>query len=233
MTKFPSNILCETSTVSDGNMSFRGEDEKMVILRRTEFLKKQSIEYSNCCVMTCDHGETITLITEPSTTPILSEVLVTQLKNLPLFLLTADCQPMSFYDPVTETIALAHVSRKTLVAGLIQKTIAFLSNELDVDSKNLSVFIGPSIKKESYVFSLPLHEEPEALLGFVLKTNGFAYVDLIGASMKQLMHGGIESKQISVSKIDTGSSPEYYSYYRMKKNNEQDSARMATVLMQR
>ncbi len=233
MTLFPTNVLCETSTVTDGNMSFREEDEKTVVLRRTEFLKKQSVEYTNCCVMTCDHGETITLITNLFATPILSEVLVTQQKNIPLFLLTADCQPMSFYDPVTQTIALAHISRKTLVAGLIKKTIAFLSNELNVDSKNLSINIGPSIKKESYVFSLPLQEEPEALLGFVAKTNEFAYIDLIGASIKQLTSGGIESKQISVSEIDTGTSTQHYSYYQMKKNKEKDSARMATILMLR
>lgn len=228
-----SNILCQISTVRDGNMSFKGGDEEEVTSNRRTFLKKHGIEYSDCCAMTCNHGEAITLVTRSNQRPVQSEVLVTQQKNLALLLLTADCQPMSFYDPITQTIALAHVSRKTLVDGLIKKTISFLHEELGVESKNLHVSIGPSIKKESYVFPLPLQEEQPELQDFIKRTDGFAYIDLIGASMQQLKKAGIETEQILVSEIDTGSSSQYYSYYRMNKNNEKNTARMATVLMLR
>jgi copper oxidase (laccase) domain-containing protein len=241
MTHFPKNIVCETSTVADGNMSFRAGMKKEVIDNRTHFLEKFGIAPHEHVAMCCDHGDKITLVDhdhfgvgvfEPED-QLQSEVLVTQRKHLALFLLTADCLPLSLYDKTTQTIALAHISRKTLVDGLIQKTMTFLHSELGVVPQNLLVSIGPHIKKESYVFPLPLQEEQAFLKNYTEIKDGFAHIDLLGISVAQLGALGISKEHISVSPIDTGTSDSYYSYYRMKKNGEPNAARMATILMMR
>ncbi len=241
MTNFPKNIICETSTVTWGNMSFRAGSNQEVVRNRAAFLSQFGIAYQEHIAMSCDHGEIITLVDEANesigaTNPqniLQSEVLVTQKKHLALFLLTADCQPMSFYDPVTQTIALAHISRKTIVQKLIQKTVDFLQSELDVEPSNLLIHIGPHIKKESYVFPLPLSENTPELTAFIEEKDNKAYVDLLGASLQQLTQAGINPDNIVVSPVDTGASEEYFSYYRMKQNGEPDAQRMATILMMR
>ena len=63
--------------------------------------------------------------------------------------------------------------------------------------------------------------------------NGYAHIDLLGASIEQLTVSGVMEEHISVSPIDTGSSAEYFSYFKMKKEGVSDTARMATVLMMR
>lgn len=227
----PPNILCRTSTIADGDMSFTREDKIEAIANRTKFLEKNGITYTDHIAMICNHGETITLITNHHLSPLQSEVLVTQQKNIALFLLTADCLPVSLYDPVTQTIALAHISRKTLVQKLVQKTIGFLYDELDVQPQNLKVYIGPHIKKESYVFALPLQEQSVELENYIEIKDGFAYVDLERACCAQLVVQGIQAEQISISEIDTRTSRNHFSYYRMQKNQEPNTARMATILM--
>lgn len=241
MHTLPKNITCETSTIVDGNMDFRFSSKKEVIDNRTLYLQKFGIAYQEHIAMRCDHGDIISLVdhTHPSVGAIgqeeqvHSEVLVTQKKHLALMLFTADCQPVSFYDPVTQTIALAHISRKTLLANLSQKTVTFLQEKLSVTPSNLIVHIGPHIKKESYVFPLPLTEESPYLKVYTEEKNGVAHIDLVAANLAQLTATGITLENIFVSPIDTGTSKEHYSYFMMRKKGLPDSARMATILMMR
>ncbi|MFT5037417.1 MAG: hypothetical protein ACI9VM_000998, partial [Candidatus Azotimanducaceae bacterium] len=50
----PKNILCETSTISDGNMSFEFGDDGTVIENRKRFLEKHGTDYKNCICMACN-----------------------------------------------------------------------------------------------------------------------------------------------------------------------------------
>ena len=240
MAAFPPEVICITSTAQDGNMDFRFDDEETVIANRTRFLEKQGILYEDHIAMRCDHGDIISLVTSfnpeaGATTQddqIHSEVLVTQEKNLALMLFTADCQPAAFYDPLSQSIALAHISRKTLCNKLSEKTVRFLSDTFGTNPEDLLVSVGPSIQKTSYTFPLPLQETHPELEGFITEKDGFAHIDLIGAHEKQLLALGIPRSQISLSEEDTAS-PKYFSYHTALKKGVGDNARMATILMLR
>src|SRR5258708_222832 len=55
--------------------------------------------------------------------------LVTDKKNIPLAVLTADCLPILFYDPKKEAIGIAHAGYKGLLNHIIENTVAcFASN---------------------------------------------------------------------------------------------------------
>jgi len=238
--EFPKTLICETSKVSDGNMDFRFGGRKDVMNNRTAFLEQFGIAYQEHIAMSCDHGEVITLVDGKSEglgatsleEQVQSEVLVTQKKHIALMLFTADCIPMSFYDPVTHTIALAHVSRKTLCNNLPQKTVGFLRRECDVAPANLLISMGPHIQKESYSFPLPLPEVPYELNGFIEEKDGSAFIDLSGATLRQLTTAGVKKENVTISPHDTARGG-YFSYYRMKKEGNETEARMATILMMR
>jgi len=234
------HIICETSTRYDGNMSFKNGTVEEVLQNRIRFLEKNGTTIEQYIPMRCDHGETICIVDESdffdTTTAeqekyIPAEVLVTQSKKVALFLLTADCQPMSFYDQVTQTIALAHISRKTFTRNLVQKTVGFLHERFAVNPSNLLVYIGPHIKKESYAFTLPLQEESPELRAYTKMQNDYAHIDLEKGSVTHLLNTGVLPEHITVSPIDTGTSSEHFSYYRMKKEGADTTARIATVLM--
>ncbi len=239
MSELGESVVCATSKRLHGNMDFRFGEPKQVIANRTRFLEEHGIRYQQHIAMRCDHGEIITLVDATHSAvgactqgdQVHSEVLITQAKDLALMLLTADCQSTSFYDPVTQTIALAHISRQTLTQGLTQQTLAFLGEEFGIKPEDLRVHIGPAIHKESYAFALPLQHVAEPLVGFIEERDGCAYIDLISAHQHILFSSGIRPENLTTSPEDTGDGREYFSHHHSVRTNENDEARMATILM--
>lgn len=159
-------------------------------------------------------------------TSIPADGLITQERNVALLLTTADCLPVSLFDPVTNTIGLIHLSRHTFVLGLIEKIIATL-HELMVDPKNIQIIIGPHIHRTSYCFPLPLTEEPERIQPYIEKTSDHACIDLAKATVDTFTTHGVT--QIAIAPIDTYTSPEHFSHVRSAKNHEPEG-RLATIV---
>jgi copper oxidase (laccase) domain-containing protein len=203
-------------------------------------LRKCGVTQQRSVSILCDHGETIKNVTDGDAKEatvgargVQAEAVATQSKNVPLFLLTADCQPMCFFDPVTQTIALAHVSRVTLGKQLPQKVVSHLVEYFGVKPEVLQVYIGPHIHKESYRFSLPLlHKDPN-LSAHIYERDGYAHIDLTEGSVDALIASGVRETSINVSKIDTATSENHFSYFRLKQENKDTTSRIATVLMLR
>jgi copper oxidase (laccase) domain-containing protein len=241
MNEFGEAVLVATSTRNDGNMDFRFEPEEVVIGNRTRFLDQFDIGYDEHLAMRCDHKDVISVVDRSSSArgardqkgQLYSEVLVTQERHLALMLFTADCQSVSFFDPVTKTIALAHISRVTLLAGLPQKTIAFMQHEFRVLPQDLLVHIGPSIHPHSYTFLLPLEHTPAALAPYIAYEDGYAHIDLIGAHLNILERSGIRPDRITVSPMDTGTGNTYFSHHQCARKGIEDDGRHATILMMR
>ncbi|MFT5849407.1 MAG: copper oxidase (laccase) domain-containing protein [Patiriisocius sp.] len=242
MSVFPVNILNASSVTAEGNMSFKIGDTLGVPGNRKMFLEGLDISYENTVCMQCDHGNTITMVNRSTHVNnleatrqedmLVSEVLVTQEKGLALMLLTADCLPVSFYDPVTHIIALAHFSRQTIAQKLPEETIAYLSNIHGINPVNIQISTGPHISTDSYSFPLPLQHTAPAIAPHITKTDTHAHIDLVAALKAQLIPLGISENSIVISKVDTAISPDYFSYYQSKKENTPDG-RFATVLMMR
>lgn len=237
MPNFSTTILCATSTIADGNMSLRLGEVAQVMQNRTTFLQRNNVDFGNHVCMQCDHGEKIIAINRDMLTGdvdtyhiLPAEVLVTQERGIALMLLTADCLPVSFYDPVTQTIALAHFSRQTIAQLLPQKTIRFLETKYGIVPANVLVHIGPHIGAHSYHFPLPLLHIAPALQSFITEKKGEAYIDLVGAHNHQLLATGVAEKNITVSTIDTAISPKHFSYFRSQHDQTPDG-RLATILM--
>ncbi len=221
-------LIFKTSSISDGNMSLRFDENNEVLHNRKNFVKD-----NNFICMRCTHGEKIKIVSEPSLDMPEAEVLITQEKGLALMLLTADCLPTGFYDPITKTIALAHFSRETIANGLPQKTIGFLRQKFNTNPSHLKIFIGPHIKKESYSFTAPLKYIKPLMTPFVNEANNQVHIDLLTAHNRQLITAGVLSKNITASKVDTFVSPEHFSHYESTRDGKKPHGRLATILMMR
>ena len=243
MSDFPPNILCKTSSAADGNMSFRIGETDNSLQNREQFLMNNGIDFKNHVCMKCDHGEQITTVNRSTENQkdgtfgsktqedmLLSEVLVTQEKGLALMLLTADCMPVSLYDPITQTIALAHFSRETISKNLPQKTISLLRERFAVDPANLLINVGPYIHTDSYSFPANNHNIQSNILPFTKEIDDKNFVDLIAACNQQLTQAGVELANIAVSTINTHVSPNHFSHYASRTQNTL-KGRLATVLM--
>ena len=218
-------------------MGFRFGAIDAVIENRTQFLAKNNLSYIDYIPMQSDHGDIIKIVDRNALTKEVSsqeeaakaDVLITQDKNLALLLTTADCQPVSFYDPETKTKALAHISRHTLAQNLAKKTVNFLCEDLHAHPADLLIHIGPHIKKESYEFPLPLKEVSPHLEPFIEEKDGYAYIDTVEACLWQLTCAGVSKENIDISDVDTATSKNHFSYYVATRDALPDG-RLATVL---
>ena len=75
--------------------------------------------------------------------------MVSQVKNVGIGILTADCAPILFYDPKKKIIGCAHAGWKGAFNGVIQNTVKKF-NELNSNNKDIIAVIGPCISKKNY-----------------------------------------------------------------------------------
>jgi hypothetical protein len=138
--------------------------------------------------------------------------------------------PVAFYDSKNKVIALAHLGWKPIDKQLVMKVINELKNKYDTQARDIRVFIGPGIHKESYILKDPAQNKSKEWLGFLTDLpSGETQVDLIGYIQKQLADAGVLPENIEVSPIGTVVSKEYFSHYRSVRTGEPEG-RFATIL---
>jgi len=76
--------------------------------------------------------------------------IITDNKNVTLFLCVADCAPVLFYDSVQKVIAIVHAGLLGAVAGVARHTVEVMQRVFGVNSANVRVTIGPCIGKQSF-----------------------------------------------------------------------------------
>lgn len=227
-------ITC-TSTIADGNMSFKHGPADEVLQNRQRFIKKLRCEPSGCVMMNSDHKDIVTVVGSETGTnhfglqsSIIADALITQDPDITLLLLTADCLPIALHDEATNTIGLIHLSRHTFCLALLEKTFLAL-RKLGSAPDDVVVEIGPHIHQESYVFPLPLQEEPTKLKQYIEKENDQAYIDLTRAATETLIDLGVRSNKITVSPIDTCKHENYFSHVRSMKIGEPEGRIVTAV----
>jgi YfiH family protein len=74
-----------------------------------------------------------------------TDALVTDVPEVPLMILVADCAAVSFYDPIKKVVGIAHAGWRGTVAGVAVRTVGMMMDEFNTDPTDLIVGIGPSI----------------------------------------------------------------------------------------
>ena len=75
--------------------------------------------------------------------------LVTNVKNIGLSILGADCAPILFYDKVSKIIGACHAGWRGAINNIVENTILKME-EIGAKRKNITAIIGPTIHKDSY-----------------------------------------------------------------------------------
>lgn len=205
-------MIFVSSTISDGNMSLKRGTPKEATYNRKKFLKRFGLSTKDIVVMSLSHKTTIKKVStkDLGKDVIEADGLITSDKGVFLFLLTADCLPMAFYDPNKEVVGLLHVSRHNINLGIISQAIRGLK-KLGSDPKDLVVKIGPSIGPCCYILDQ-------------------GRVDLWTLVEKQLKTLGVLGKNIDNPKVCTYHSGEYFSHRKTIVENLPNDFRFATIL---
>lgn len=149
--------------------------------------------------------------------------IITNIKNVLLTTVHADCLAVFCYDPVKEAIGLSHAGWRGTCAGIAVEMIEKMQDEYGCDAKDLQIYIGPGISRccfeagmevaeafaENWAFAHEfISRAPEDL------KNEKCHIDIKGINRRQLELAGIPAEQIKVSGHCTCCEPELFCSYR-------------------
>jgi hypothetical protein len=160
-----------------------------------------------------------------------TNAIFTDMNGLALCLNTADCLPVTLYDPTHRFLALAHLGWQATIQHLLDRVVEGMTQEFASRPSDIKVFIGPSIKKESYIFTEPEQLRRPEWKNFLLPTPDGYCIDLVGYNLDRLQKSGIEATNIQVSAIDTASSENYESHFLHTKKGLPRARRFLNISM--
>lgn len=225
------------STKKEGNMSFRWGKEEEVLKNREGFLNQLGISPDDCVNLSLQHGTEVAKVGSGDKGKgmrgqdgVPGDALITKGKGLFLFLLTADCLPIIFYDRKNGVVALCHAGWKSVDKEIVQKVAGIFIKDYGSEQANIHAAIGPAIHKESYIFLNPAQKKLPSWAEFILNLpDGRTAVDLVGYTVRQLTDAKVPEENITASEIDTAVSPDFFSHRRSVKTSEPEG-RFATVV---
>jgi len=163
-----------------------------------------------------------------------ADAIVSEVSNIGIGILTADCAPILFYDPQKKIIGCAHSGWKGALNGIIKNTVKKF-NELNSNNNDLIAVVGPCIDKRNYkvkedFFNKFISQENNNKIFFEKIDNEEFLFDLRAFINNKILESGI--KNIENLEMDTFSQKEFfYSYRRSQLNKEKDYGRCISVIL--
>ena len=148
---------------------------------------------------------------------------ITNLKNVLLTTVHADCLAVFCYDPVKEAIGLCHAGWRGTCAGIAMEMIEKMEDEYECDPEDLQAYIGPGISQCCFEVGMEVAETFAENWTFAEDyitrtqgdiTNGKCHIDIKGINQEQLELMGIPTEQIKVSEHCTCCETELFCSYR-------------------
>ncbi len=162
------------------------------------------------------------------------DAVVTDRAGLPLAVLTADCAPVLFCDPVARVVAAAHAGWRGARFGVTDAALAAMES-LGARRNRITAIIGPTIGPGSYEvgpeFAAHFLSETPANACFLRRPNGAAraHFDLPGYLLAKLRRAGL--LHVHDLAADTVTDAErFFSYRRSVLNREPDYGRLLSVI---
>ena len=122
-----------------------GDNPKNVKNNRKSLVDQLNLPY-NPIFMKQIHSSSVRKVTKPSDN-IVGDSCYTDIKGLPLAVLSADCLPLLLTNSKGTKVGVIHAGWRGLSSGIIEKFI----KKFSTDPKDVIVWIGPSISPENYI----------------------------------------------------------------------------------
>lgn len=215
------------SEEKDGNMSSKHAGEEIGSKNRKSFLEKHSLDYNNFIYMSVSNDTNFVIINKKEDFNDDSDVkingVITKNKDLILGLVTADCAPIVMYDKNKEVLVLLHGSMFNIDNGILEKIILQMKSSFNTNPEDILVYIGPSIRKESYkydknIFS-KLTDNSEIRKTLTKDSDSVYRIDIPQTIKNILIKEGVNENNILDSGIDTYTNKRYSSHVYTWENN--------------
>ncbi|MFO8163344.1 MAG: peptidoglycan editing factor PgeF [Thermodesulfobacteriota bacterium] len=206
-----------------------GDDRNNVINNRRLLVSNLNIAFENLTFADQTHSGNVAIISEKqrgsghscySNSVSNSDAMVTDVKNICITILVADCVPMLFFDPQRKIIGVAHAGWRGTLRSIAANTVNTMVRTFSSLPEDIVVSIGPSIGPCCYKVGPEVISRVDDILhkreGLVAhkSDDGTGYFDLWKANVDQLLSAGIEKKNIELARICTQENTDLFFSYR-------------------
>lgn len=186
-------------------------------------LAKQTHTDNIRIVKQCDIGKGITVKSDIEDT----DGLVTDLKNVPLVVFSADCTPILLYDYKKKVAAAVHSGWRGTVKRIGCRAVEIMKNEFGCEPENIIAAIGPHIQQCCFEVDFDTASNFDDRFIYIDKVTGKPRVDLLGVNISMLTECGVLSENISYSDECTKCKCNKFYSYRADKEH---TGRMCAVI---
>lgn len=195
------------------NCAFNSEDTEENVIRNRELVRKKFSKFKRIVLMNQVHSNKVILVDKADKKILNVDGMISKRKDLCLGILTADCAPIIILGQ--NYYGIVHAGWKGLVNNILLNAIN-LFKDLGESEKNLHLFIGPHLKKNSFEvksdFILMMQKKKINPELFTEKKKGIIYFDFSKLIKQKIQDLNI--KNFSISKIDTFKNNERFFSYR-------------------
>ena len=218
-----------------------GDDNVTVVANRRAFFSAFGLPFERSVWCKQVHADTVAVIDsahagagrEDDTQAIGgTDALVTDVPDLPLCVMMADCVPVVLYDPEHHALGLAHAGWRGTVKRICSRTVETMTAQYGTDPAALVAAIGPSIGPEHYEVGANVITAAREAYGDapILRAldGGNALFDLWAANEHDLRSAGVT--QVEMPDTSTvGALDEFYSHRFEAGDGVPHTGRFATV----
>ena len=143
-------------------------------------------------------------------------------KNKALIIRTADCLPILVYDSSAEMILSVHAGWKGVENRIFQKSVD------QTNLKNLQIFMGPHIHKQSFEVDTDVYQKLQASYAMGLRNKKYSETDIFEKvgnkfhiDLKKIVMSSLDEKivtQLTDLNFDTLTRTDFHSYRRDREN---------------
>lgn len=179
------------------------------------------------------HSAKVLTLTEPPATRGQADAMVTATAGIGLGILTADCQPVLFADPVAQVIGAAHAGWRGAKDGVLEATVDAME-ALGAKRADITAVIGPTISQSAYevgpeFFEAFTDDDPASARFFINGVDDRMLFDLPGYGLQRLRAAGVAHAEWT--RHCTYRDPErFYSFRRTTHAGEADYGRLISVI---
>ena len=215
------------------NCGIGSNDKKKNVIKNLKIVSNKIGVKKKIILLHQLHSNKIFFINKISKKKLLGDGLITNIKNIAIGILTADCAPILFYDPKKNIIGAAHVGWKGAYKKIGKKMISNFKKKGSKLNDILAV-IGPCISQRNYEVKNDfktkfLKQNPQNMSHFKVIKNKI-YFDLKGYVFNQLKKAGINNVE-TIKKDTFDPKNNFFSARRSFKKKNNDYGRNISIIM--
>ncbi len=225
------------------NLSFgRGDADENVAENYRRFCAAVEVKPERCVMTRQTHTVNVRCVTEKDAGCGVTrertyndvDALVTDVAELPLVILTADCVPLFFADPKRRVVAAAHSGWRGTAGAIGAETVRVMKERYGCDPADILCGVGPSIGPCCFEVDYPVveafSEKPFFAPGCAVDDhNGKFHVDLWELNRRILLSAGIPEENITVGDLCTRCYPDLFWSHRATGGNRGSLAGMIAL----